>query len=457
MSSSIGFNNSDFWLAAISITLIVALFLVILERRRFPKQQFIGRLIFSILALVCLLLIYLKPYYSGYRQNQPTLIFTNGHQYKDSLLAEYPSAKSVYWNDSVKSDQLSSNLIIDGYGVPAYDQRKIGDRQVVFVAPKIPDGIIALNYAQRSKVSEPVIFNFEVNGLARHWLKLKTQSKTADSMRVEGDQRQMIKLTYMPASPGRFVNRIEVVNNEGTLIVSEPLPLEVFPVEKLNILLLNKQPTFEVRFLKNYLIEKGHAVYSRSELTKGRYAFESVGFDFERLDFLTERKLEQFHLVISTPEAVRALSGNERTHLERYIREQGLSLILRMDEPSESTKPNWYSFKGKQQDTERDFLDLKIGTQKITLESPRFYFDINGLIEPVFEGKRQPVAVVKPYGVGSVIGVAVDGTFKLALKGQKRLYDLFWTKIISAMSKETSDKLRIATHFPLENVPVDVN
>ena len=65
-------------------------------------------------------------------------------------------------------------------------------------------------------------------------------------------------LSLTPKQSGLFVYSV-VIEDDGKS-VTQKFPVEVKEEKKLNILFVQNYPTAETRYLKNFLIENGHAL-----------------------------------------------------------------------------------------------------------------------------------------------------------------------------------------------------
>ena len=96
--------------------------------------------------------------------------------------------------------------------------------------------------------------------------------------------------------------------------------------KKLNIFFAQNYPTAETRYLKNFLVENGHAVAVRSKISKDKFHYEYANRQALRIDRLSSELLNEIDLFFIDQESLEALSNNEKAVLEESVK-QGLGLL----------------------------------------------------------------------------------------------------------------------------------
>ena len=84
----------------------------------------------------------------------------------------------------------------------------------------------------------------------------------------------------------------------------------------MNFFLSVKYPTAEARYLKNFLIEKGHSVVARFQVSKNNYNHEYGNHEVVRLDRLTAEAIQSFDVMIVDYESLVSLNSFEKNQLE---------------------------------------------------------------------------------------------------------------------------------------------
>ena len=96
----------------------------------------------------------------------------------------------------------------------------------------------------------------------------------------------------------------------------------------LSILIINGFPTFETKYLKNYLAEKGHEVGVRSQVTRGKFKYEYFNKTTKPSVDFSEKSLQNYDLVIIDSQSFRSLDKNQQANLETVVRNEGLGIFI---------------------------------------------------------------------------------------------------------------------------------
>ena len=200
----------------------------------------------------------------------------------------------------------------------------------------------------------------------------------------------------------------------------------------MKILILNDFPTFEAKYLKNYLAEKGHQVVSRSGLTRGRFKYEYFNMETRPPIGFTSEELSAFDLLIVDAISLRNLSRARRNALERSVREKGLGVFIQADNAVyASTVPlNGFQFdrtKGVQA-TLDDFPRIKISMYPFT-------FTDTFSLQPIHTSDTKILSGYQRLGGGRVGTSVLQNTYELVLNGNSEVYQQFWAKILESIAK----------------------
>lgn len=456
MSDKVGFyNDQNMLLAVLAGALLILLFLIF-EWKRLDRSHFIIRGIVTFLAVLSLLMIYLEPYLYKLENNDLCLIFTDGSTHQDSLMAAHPNSKIIQWSDSVAVERLTSQLIIDGFGIPDYDFWKLENREIIKLKVPRPGGIIDFYYNHKVQVGEQANFNFKVRDLQGHKLRLSALGSIVDSLTIDNDTEQIADLSFTPSVDGKYVFKIHLLDSANELISAEKLPIKIMAEEKRKVLMLNKQPTFESRFLKNHLIENGHSVFARSEITTDRYNYESVGFDFKRLSQLTAEILNNFDLVILSSGAIKSLSSGQLNNLKNQVKTKGLSVMVLLDDFT-IRLPSWLRYETDKLTGNDKTLSINLEGENIEVDWPGFYLKQKHLSESVIDRNDVSYVLAKPYGAGAVGITVLQNTYKLALSGKNEQYKILWNRVLSSVLKKEKSPISIEERLVFEHVPLAID
>jgi len=238
------------------------------------------------------------------------------------------------------------------------------------------------------------------------------------------------ELNTIPAQSGRSVYHLSVVgvhapsgiDTHGVIdtLEQELLPIEVLPEKKLKILLLAASPDFENTFLVNWLSRNGHAVATRTTISKGKYDKAFLNMPETALGLLTPSILDKFDIVIADAAALQAESSVELSNLHRQVAEKGMGLIIKADSVAD--------------------IKERPGTRSLLRDSLSRTVVSSGI-----------------YGSGKLIFTALNTTYYRILSGEKKEYAAYWSSVLqkAAREEEPEEDWRFAPDLPRVNEPVE--
>ena len=152
--------------------------------------------------------------------------------------------------------ELKDIRFILGEGLPAHTLEMLADKNFKFIPGRKRPGFVKLVvpnpiYANQKNIVQGTIIAEESTQL-----NLVSPGGVEDSIILKGKGLASFDLSFRPRQPGLFVYDIHVMDRTGN-VYSEKVPMEVEEEKKLKILFLQKFPTAEVRYLKNYLTSGG--------------------------------------------------------------------------------------------------------------------------------------------------------------------------------------------------------
>ena len=344
------------------ILLIFPLFLFFLwkESQRPHKFRMI-RLIAQVLVLISVLGTFFRPMLQKERKSEWIILLTPGFDKikADSALKANPSAKVFRtqrtedflssitlksWNDLTEMKGLG---LILGEGLPYFALELVQGEHFKFIPAKHPIGINRLILPKKIYPNQTNTIQGTFHAEKPTQLKLESPGGVEDSVMIIPKGVDSFSLSFKPKHSGLFTYDITTQVGSGNKH-REKIPIHVEQERKLKILFLQKFPTAEVRFLKNYLVQKGHSLALRYQVSKNNFRYEYANLDTRRLDRLTADLIEEFDLVFTDGDVVDQLSSDEKRTLESSI-QKGLGVIVLLNDipPSGRTINRVLSFKQK--------------------------------------------------------------------------------------------------------------
>ncbi len=442
MSDLVFMHNTLLWPAIVAAFLLFLVF-VFKEWAHRHGSHFGIRVTVAGVAILALLTLALQPAMPMKVQGKQGVLLTPGfiESQVDSLKKLNPKLKTIdYAHDAAWAKNLDSlnAVLILGNGVKAYDLWQLQDKQVTFMGGILPSGIDRAVYEKEA-------FEGDAWQVKAHYFKPVAGNKiflqapgnlSVDSIRFTSGRDTVFSLKAKLKAPGHFVYQLVETDSLDKKLGHEPLPLYVRPRQVLNILVLNAFPTFETKYLKNYLVGLGHQVMVRSRLTQGRYKYEYFNRKRSTFTALTAANLADVDLVIIDGEGYRDLSTSEQKVLENAVRDDGLGVFIQPDEQLLYGRQNLVDFNLVGAAVKNVSLE-----RQVNLETHGFAFGQDALLNVNLKVGGTTYAADKFLGFGRVGTTILTNTYQLQLQGNEEAYKRLWSGILKPMLKQPSEEV----------------
>ncbi len=444
MTDSFTFLNANwFWYVFLGIMLLGAVFFW-KEWYHFGTKRFQVKSILILLTLFALSMLVLKPAMIDQREPQKVVVLTDNYAKRrlDSLRNANPKIKALNYKANTSIFESVTNpekVFVLGQGVARSDMWQFADKNMFYLGDTLPSGLIKYRYNTNEIVGERLVFQGLYNR-PKKGNRLVLQGPNGaglDSVDLDTISKQGIKLTTALKATGNYVFGIVEKDQEGKYLSEDPLPITIENKSLLKIALINGFPTFESKYLKNYLAEMGHEVVVRSQLTKGRYKYEYFNSKKRTIGNLTESELQFFDLIIIDAKSLRNLGSTSRKALQNSV-DKGLGLLVQLDN-------SWFNNAGK-----LEHLDIKTSTEtnisleqnsKVKIEKYPYLFQEKFGLEIVqLDGNSGIVTAFKRKGNGKIGATLLTNTYELLFKGQQKEYQRLWATTITRLSRGRNPK-----------------
>lgn len=436
MVDSIIFENKHLVLPIVLIG--VFLFLVFLWKEwGKSRKQFLINSLVGFLALTSLLLIALKPVVLSKSKPLTIALLTEGYRESslDSLKKLNKKLKVIQYSKGenlFNSEEKPTNAYVLGHGIAAYDLWQLDNIPCIYISGKNISGITKLKYNSSPYVGESI----SVKGLYSKPKKknrlflVNPNGKNLDSISFSNTNDQKFQLSIKAKISGNFVYSLVEKDSLDTIVKNNSLPISVKKREFLKVLIINSFPTFETKYLKNFLTEKKHKVVVRNQISKDRFKYEFFNTVKERISF-SNKSLETFDLLIIDNKSFLSLRKNQRSILKSAIENKGLGVFIQPDKNLFTTRNSISNFKflSNKQNTFTNRLN-----QSITKYN--YVFRNDNSSEPIHQQNNKIYSAYKYLGEGKIGTSVASETYHLVLSGKLNSYQQFWTDIINSISKK---------------------
>jgi hypothetical protein len=242
----------------------------------------------------------------------------------------------------------------------------------------------------------------------------------------------------------------------GNIQMREPLPIIVSDKNSLRILMLNTYPTFETKYLKNFLASRGHELIVRSQLTKNKYKFEYYNTDKPPVYRLTENVLTNLDILILDADAYLDLASSTQKVLKSAIEKYGLGVFIQPNETFFKLSQKQSFFKFDRDNINERLVDAK---SKTTLQKYPYEFASSIDITTIYISPEIKIGASKYLGFGKVATTNILNTYQLVLDGKQDIYNSFWTLILDKVSKkaQVDSEWKAISIFPSVDEPFVFN
>lgn len=440
MTDNLSFINSHWFWQIVIIILAIWLVFIWKERTKIGKRSFYVNCTVAFIALLSLALLALKPTTKNLNKSFKAVILTNGFNdiQLDSLKKVYKKMTVYNYKENqtlIPKEEKPETVFVLGNGLQYYDLWQLDSINTIYIGGSTLKGISQFKYNIENTVGNDAKFSGQYLQPAKGYKLLLADptGRALDSIILTNNYVQDFQLTTNLKVKGEFVYQLIEKDSLDNIINQEPLPLIVQERELLNVLIVNASPSFETKYLKNYLAESGYKILVRSRLTKDRYKYEYFNMDSKPRISFTQESLKFYDLVIIDVLSLNSLSNSAKNTLETSIKEDGLGIFIQPGANIYNSHNNWYSFNFTSDN--QNTTSLGISTKSSISKYP-FVFKNHISIEPVLSDNSNILSAYKRFEIGRIGTSVLQNTFELQLKGDHQLYKQVWSKIIESISKK---------------------
>lgn len=424
-------NQGLLWPTILGGLLLWALFIW----KEWPERNSVpGRIkvLVSLLGLLALALLVLKPTLPRPASGKGILL-TEGHrpQDLDSLKSRYRGIPVESYRPGEALDRLEEidSIFILGRGPQPYDGWQFEDRSISFLGADPPSGPVKLTHPGTLYLGEELLLGVKyLQPKAGHWVLLKDSGgNSLDSVAMVEEPEQHFRLGTTPKSTGLYEYSLEERDPQGKLVLREPIPVEIGQRHPLDILMLNRFPTFEGKYLKNFLAQRGHSLLVRSQMSRDKYRFEYLNRPAAPIRGLDREQLEGFDLIVMDAGTYLGLGPSTKANVEHALKEHGTGLLVLPDSQLFNGTPGNFPL-GFVRDPQ---TTIPLEDSPRDLEKYPFSFRQQFPMQPItMDGI--PLASYTPMERGRIATTLIKDSYGLLLSGETELYSKLWTTVVEA-------------------------
>ncbi len=459
MNNKINFLNDPWFWPVIIVGVILLCIFLWKEYTLSGSRRILLKVILSVLAVIALACIALKPVIPTSDTSGKIILLTPGYEREDldSLRKTHSAIKVLDYKDPELDFPYIQNaeaVYILGNGVPQYELYRFEKIPAIYIPGTSPTGVVKVRFSEKNVVGD----DLKIQGLynsshAGHRLILQAPGgEGLDSVVLNGGDKQPFQLRSELKVAGEFVYNLIEKNDEGKVLTNDPVPVQVQEKMGLRVLIINNFPTFETKYLKNFLAEAGHEVVVRSQITSGRFKYEYFNTNRKIIGNFSRETLEGYDLLIVDAATVRALEKSQSAGLSNAIRLDGLGVFIQPDENFFISPGDLVNLKFKRQRNDELSLD---DWPEINFSVFPFVFDLSPGFENIHTSGNSAISGYMRNGMGRIGTSVLSNTFELFLEGNPEVYKEIWTELIEQLSKRENvpAQLEQLEQFVFQNEP----
>ncbi|WP_160164068.1 hypothetical protein [Nafulsella turpanensis] len=464
--------NSDFtfmaaenwrWLS-LAIVLLILAFCLLAEYRQKRKRSG-WRVLLLCMALFSLLMVAWKP---AYWQELPAatgiLLLENAEQkIYDSLQEQHPEAETFMlrkrpqgqgdWLPHISYLAVElppeSTLFLLGEGVEEQELRYLENFNVHYFPGSPSAGLQELDFPRSIALSDTFSIRGRVSTLHDTLAAvLSMAGKGVDSVRLYSAQEGFL-LEHIPPLSGSFDYHLQLLNQAGDTLEYVPLRVKVEKERQPTIGLFSSFPSFESKYLKNWLAAQGYGVFYQAEMAPERWQREVLNLPEKRFAGLNKELLQQVDVLILDQSYLQNLPPALVRLLKEQLREQGLGVLVISNGSNPETLKQWAAFSGLRLGRMEEEGRLMLRGREMPL--PRLQYHPvyhSGWYQLVQDRKGAAAVVYAPVGLGMVAFSSLGQTYQLLLEGEEAAYQLLWNSLLHQLLKPQPLAAHIESEFP---------
>ena len=444
MTESLTFLNSSWFWPVFTCWLILILAFFWKEWKTSGRKRLIFKLFLALLAITSLALLALKPALPKEVIEGRVIILTEHYKKDqlDSLKKEYRKSKVLDYLREKALPNLTNTkeVFVLGSGINDYDLWQLENTPVTYLPGEEVSGVIKLKYKQDQQVGKRLHIEGQFSNpeLGNRLVLEDAAEKALDSVVFDAEDTINFDLSTDLKVSGNYVFSLTEKDFIGKVLNRNPLPVKVKKTQSLRILILNAYPTFEIKYLKNFLAELGHEVVVKNRITTGRFKFEFYNTDRKNISRLNSSLLEDFDLLILDSESTKALSRSEQNALQKSVRASGLGILMLGEANALTNLGDFSVFEFQRVSATEVVLDnlegIKVNSQPFQIKNEFGLEDIHRSYSSILSGYQRMEQ-------GRLGVTLLENTWELQLEGKQEAYQYIWSQLVEQLSKRTSESV----------------
>jgi|GEM_PF-3971115 len=423
----------------------IFLFLLIWIEFKKSKPWFLVRCLVIFFLVVSICMLVLKPSFPITIENAVALLITEGSNSAiiDSLEEKLDPALIVDLRVQNQQEEVIEQLqsynqwLITGAKVPLQFLPFLEKKQVRYY----PNGFISgwQNLVYPKNVQENTVWEFNgqyySDSVFKTKLSISVAGNTLDSVEIIGKGFKEINFkTDLSIPAGKYLFDLKVESRSVTNI--EKLPIIVTDRKPAKYLILSGFPSFEWKYLKDYLTDEGDEVFYRTKISQDKYTTEVINNATSPNINLNRDFLSQFDICFFDQSGWHDLTRLQKGLFKKLCKEEGLGLMLLTfgEKPLDIAFLNTSDWNSSPSNPFTIISEDGIGRTVLPEVSVKFTKP-NQLRSMLENDKKESLIVYNQLGFGRQMLSVVPPLYPFILKGEAAKFENIYKRLINQMNK----------------------
>lgn len=326
-------------------------------------------------------------------------------------------------------------LVVIGGGLPARDRDAARGLAIVFDAAPLPRGLVEWSAPMPVRAGSLWRLQGRVSGIADARIELRDPADAVVAT-AQSDSAGHFQLQTAAMAAGRALFELRVLDSDGALVESLPVPLVTRSGDALRVLLLAGAPDPELKYLRRWATDAGLRLTSRMTLSDGIAMHEGRA----TLDMAT---LTDTDVLIVDERSWAALDAAEKAVVHTALHD-GLGLLLRVTGPLPAdVAADWTSLgiALTPEDIPHDveFEDAWRSAESGTFTRAALVARGAALVPLLRTADGTPLAIWRAQGRGRIAAWWLHDAWRLRLAGDKARYGGLWSSTLATIARARAE------------------
>lgn len=345
---------------------------------------------------------------------------------------------------------------------PAFTKKEQLPRPAVFSAPARASGFESAGWSRQLKSGALL----SVQGTYRNLAPVPVQlllagfGSVVDSMTIAPGHTTRFELKTIPGFLGHAAYTLQT-RIEGKIRDEGPVPVEISTNPSLSMLILNDAPSYENKYLNDWLGRNQYQTAMRTRISLHKYhtvLTSGLALSPERL---TKSLLNKLDLVVADYASISTLEPAELSALRKAVGDEGLGLIIQLDSSSAASRSSLVPVRVLPVNQGADSLGFLFmdgenhSLQKMPLMPVKLApQEASRML--VHDRMNHILASLQLLGRGKVVYTVIDQSYTWLLNGNETDYGKLWSLLIEKASRLAviHEKFTIPVQFPEVDHPL---